>query len=60
MIDFVDMPEMSEELAKVNGHIERLCRSNNASMQKVVDWILEARGKQIRPILTLLCSKLKG
>ena len=59
MISFYDMPEMTEELAAVNRHIERLCHSNNASMRKVIDWILEARGKQIRPILTLLCAKLK-
>ena len=60
MIDFFDIPEMKEEMEKVNRHIERLCHSNNASMRKVIDWILEARGKQIRPILTLLCAKLKN
>ena len=60
MIDFFDMPEMKAEMEKVNRHIERLCHSNNASMRKVIDWILEARGKQIRPILTLLCAKLKN
>ncbi|MBR5712271.1 MAG: polyprenyl synthetase family protein [Lachnospiraceae bacterium] len=59
MISFEDMPEITKGLAKVNEHIERLCQSNNASMQKVIDWVLAARGKQIRPILTLLCSKLK-
>ena len=60
MISFDDMPEISRDLVKVNEHIETLCRSNNASMQKVIDWVLASRGKQIRPILTLLCSKLKG
>lgn len=60
MIDFTDMPEMTEGLNKVNQHIERLCHSNNSSMQKVIDWVLQARGKQIRPILTILCSMLKG
>ena len=45
---------------QVNRHMERLCMSNSPSMQKMVDWVLNARGKQIRPILTLLCSRLKG
>ena len=60
MISFDDMQEINRDLVKVNRHIETLCRSNNASMQKVIDWVLASRGKQIRPILTLLCSKLKG
>lgn len=60
MISFDDMPEINRDLVKVNEHIESLCKSNNASMQKVIDWVLASRGKQIRPILTLLCSKLKG
>ena len=29
-------------------------------MQNMMDCILVARGKQLRPILTVLCSKLKG
>lgn len=60
MVNFEDMSELTKDLVKVNEHIERLCKSNNASMQKVIDWVLSARGKQIRPVLTLLCSKLKG
>ena len=60
MISFEEIPEMDAELEKVNRHIERLCKSNSESMQKMMDWVLNARGKQIRPIMTLLCSKLKG
>lgn len=56
----IDMPEIDAELQRVNAHIERICRSNSESMQKVLDWVLAARGKQIRPILTLLCTRLKG
>ena len=44
----------------VNTHIERFCRSNSESMQKMLDWVLKARGKQIRPLLTLICARLKG
>lgn len=60
MIYIKDVPDLEEELQMVNKHIERLCRSGNESMQKMMDWVLAARGKQIRPILTLLCAKLKG
>lgn len=58
MITFDNMPEMVKELQKVNEHIDRLCRSNNDSMNRMMKWVLNSRGKQIRPILTLLCSKL--
>lgn len=60
MIKFEELPEMEEQLRKVNKHIERLCESNSPSMQEMMDWVLQSRGKQIRPILTLLCSKLKN
>ena len=60
MINIEDVPGLETELQMVNTHIERLCRSNNKSMQKMLDWVLNARGKQIRPILTLLCARLKG
>ncbi|HBA50896.1 MAG TPA: hypothetical protein DCZ91_24490 [Lachnospiraceae bacterium] len=60
MINIEDVPGLETELQMVNTHIERLCRSNNESMQKMLDWVLNARGKQIRPILTLLCARLKG
>ncbi len=56
----IDMPELDAELQMVTAHIEHICRSNSEPMQKVLDWVLAARGKQIRPILTLLCTRLKG
>lgn len=46
--------------AMVNAHIDRLCQSNSESMQKLLDWVLSARGKQIRPLLTLICARLNG
>lgn len=60
MITFDEIPGLDKELQKVNKHIENFCHSNSDSMQKVLDWVLLSRGKQIRPILTLLFSKLKG
>jgi len=60
MIKFEDVPELETELEMVNRHMERLCQSDSESMQKMLDWVLEARGKQIRPVLTLLCARLKG
>lgn len=55
-----DFPGMEEDLEKVNGHIKRLLSSDLPSMQEMMDYVLGARGKQIRPILTILCSKLHG
>lgn len=60
MINIEDVSGLETELQMVNTHIEHLCRSNSESMQKMLDWVLKARGKQIRPILTLLCARLKG
>lgn len=60
MINIQEVPGLEEELSKVNRHIERLCRSNSPRMQEMIDWVLRSRGKQIRPILTLLCSRLKN
>lgn len=45
------------EMEKVNKHIQRLLRSDNAKMQEVMDWILQEKGKQLRPKLVLLSSK---
>lgn len=59
MINIEDVPGLAAELQRVNAHMERLCHSNCASLQKMLDWVLQARGKQIRPILTLLCARLK-
>ena len=56
----IDIEEFNTELQMVNTHIEHLCRSNSESMQKMLDWVLKARGKQIRPLLTLICARLKG
>lgn len=60
MINVENVPGLETELQMVNAHMERLCRSNSKSMQRMLDWVLAAKGKQIRPILTLLCARLKG
>ena len=57
-IDINDVPGLEKDLIQVNKHIERLCQSDTPTMQKLMDWMLESRGKQIRPILTLLCARL--
>ena len=46
----IEIQEMNTELQMVNAHIDRLCQSNSESMQKLLDWVLSARGKQIRPL----------
>lgn len=59
-MDLEGLSLLESELARVNQHIERMFRSQNPSMQKILQWVLQARGKQLRPILTLLCAKLAG
>ena len=56
----IRMLNVEKDLIKVNKHIERLCKSDSLSMQKVMDFVLLNRGKQLRPILTILCSRLKN
>lgn len=51
---------LAGELEKVDKHIDYLCRSEVEGMQVIMDYVNQAKGKRIRPVLTLLCSKLKG
>ena len=60
IMDLEGLSLLESELARVNQHIERMFRSQNPSMQKILQWVLQARGKQLRPVLTLLCAKLAG
>ena len=60
MSEFVLPSWINKELAGVNGHIRRICTSRVDSMQKMMDCVLESKGKQLRPILTILCSRLTG
>ena len=57
MFDVENVYGLDKDLEKVNLHIERLLKAKNSMMQEVMDWILAAKGKQIRPILTLLCAR---
>ncbi len=43
----IDMPELDAELQMANAYIEHICRSSRESIQKVLDWVQAARGKQI-------------
>ncbi len=60
MVNMGDVPGLAAELQMVDAHMKHLCQSKSESMQKMLDWVLEAKGKQIRPVLTLLCARLKG
>lgn len=60
IMDLEGLSLLEPELARVNQHIERMFQSQNPSMQKILQWVLQARGKQLRPVLTLLCAKLAG
>lgn len=54
---FFGKNELEREMEKVNRHIKRLLKSDNAKMQEVMDWVLQEKGKQLRPKLVLLSSK---
>ena len=58
MIDYSEIKGLDQDLKKVNEHIRRLCKSDDEVMQKMMDEVILAQGKQIRPLLTLLCSRL--
>lgn len=48
---------LQQQLTTVNEHMNRLLKSKNEMMQEVMDWVLASKGKQIRPMLTLLCVR---
>lgn len=52
-IDFA----LQKEVTEINSHIDRILRSDNPKMTEIISWVLQSRGKQIRPKLLCLCSK---
>lgn len=46
--------DMKEDMEKVNSHIHRLLHSDNATMSEVIEYVLQASGKQLRPRLLML------
>ncbi len=51
---------LAPELARLNSLIRQTLDSPNELMNKVIANYLEKEGKQVRPILVMLCSKLFG
>lgn len=61
MIKFEEIHStVSVELKMLNEKISEALKSESPLMQKIVDDSLKTKGKQIRPILVLLTSKLFG
>ena len=48
---------LHNEIISINKHIDEILKSDNLKMQEIIDWILQSRGKQLRPKLVCLCSK---
>ncbi len=46
------------ELERLNDHISASLRSDNELMNRVIDGYLSSKGKQIRPVLVLLSSRM--
>lgn len=57
---FVIRQPITEELALLNSTLNEMLHTNSPLMNEVIQTYLESKGKQIRPILVLLCAKLFG
>ncbi len=51
---------IKEEMARLNDALSDSLKSDNSLLKSVTDYFLEAKGKQIRPRLVILSSKLFG
>lgn len=51
---------IKEEMARLNDALSDSLKSDNFLLKSVTDYFLEAKGKQIRPMLVILSSKLFG
>ena len=51
---------IKEEMARLNDALSDSLKSDNSLLKSVTDYFLEAKGKQIRPMLVILSSKLFG
>ena len=57
----IELPEwLIQKLAETDIEIRRICKSDVPQMQDMLDYVLSEKGKQIRPMMTFLCSKLTG
>lgn len=60
VISYDSVPGLQADMERVNLYLRKFCSSSNPSMQKVLDWIIAGNSKQIRPLFTILCSRLGG
>ena len=44
---------LEKKLVQVNAQMKRLLQSEEASMKKIIDWLLKEKGKQLRPRMLL-------
>lgn len=51
---------IKEEMTRLNDALSDSLKSDNSLLKSVTDYFLEAKGKQIRPMLVILSSKLFG
>ena len=57
---FIIRQPIANELALLNETLTESLHTNSPLMNEVIQIYLESKGKQIRPILVLLCAKLFG
>lgn len=51
---------LSKELKEFESHFRQAVKSNVALLDKIMQYIVKRKGKQMRPMFVLLCAKLGG
>jgi octaprenyl-diphosphate synthase len=51
---------LAKELIALNPHLKQAIASDNEWVNKIMYYIIKRKGKQLRPVLTLLCAKCCG
>jgi heptaprenyl diphosphate synthase len=53
-------PWLVQKLDETDKEIKKICHSEIPQMQQMLDYVFSVKGKQIRPMMTFLCSRLTG
>ncbi len=56
----VIIPSIAAELAQFEAFFEKTLHAETEPMDRIMQYVLDSRGKRMRPILVLLCAKLFG
>jgi octaprenyl-diphosphate synthase len=51
---------LRDELSNYDVHFKKLMKSNTPLLDKITNYIIKSKGKQMRPMFVFLCSKIYG